>query len=205
MDPVDEFTGINYNAVNRLSREEQRRGHIGFTNVNNVKEFNVTNKPVSVRNTGVTRRNSITKNKPFLHVIKRPSQERRMAMNKLNRNSAPRRMFNTLKTWSGSSWNTGKNVMAKLSKTGHMLPRPHINIIRPIRRTILSRIERNPNSVPNASNLTLMNANAAHVRGKEHAENMRVRGNKKSAKVRPWRGGKTRGSTKPKRKTRKIK
>jgi len=202
MDPIEEFTGINYNAVNRLSRKERRKGHVGFTNVNNLKEFNVTNKPEEVRNTVVTKRNSSIKNKPAF--VARTPYERRLAMNKLERMSAAQREHNNLKTWSGSSWNSMGNIMAKSHRTGHFPQRPPIWKIAPARHNIIVRtlpqVEGEPYRVANVvkNGVTNKNATSAHEKAVAHHESMKR--NTKSAKVVPWKGGRQ-----SKRRTRRLK
>ena len=206
MDPVEEFTGINYNAVNKLSRKERRKGHIGFTNVNNVKEFGVTNVATNVRNTGVTKRNSSVYNKNKPAFVARTPYQRKLAMNNLERMSARQRERNNLKTWSGSSWNSIGNIMAKSHRTGHFPERPPIWKIAPARHNIIVRtlpqVEGEPYRVANVvkNGVTNKNATSAHKKAVAHHEIMKPNGNKKSAKVVPWKGGRQ-----SKRMTRRLK
>jgi hypothetical protein len=206
MDPIEEFTGINHNAVERLSRAEQRKGHIGFTNVNNVKEFGVTNLATNVRNAGVTKRNSTVYNKNKPKFQRGSPYERRTAMNNLERMTATQRKRNNLKTWTGSSWNSISNMMAKSGPGGHLPVRPAIWKIAPVRRNIIGRtipeVEGEPYIVANVikNGVTNKNATSAHEMAVAHHETMKSKGNKKSANVVPWRGGRQ-----SKRRTRRLK
>ena len=206
MDPIEEFTGINYNAVERLSRAEKRKGHIGFTNVNNVKEFGVTNLATNVRNSGVTRRNSTVYNKNKPKFQRGSPNERKKAMNNLEATYAAQTKRNNRKTWSGSSWNSMSNIMAKSGSHGHLPVRPALWKIAPLRRNIIARtlpqVDGESYRVANVvkNGVTNKNATKAHENAVSHHELMKPKGNTKSAKVVPWRGGRQ-----SKRKTHKLK